>query len=175
MGDDPCRFCMCFVGHHGGPPAYACLLEVKFVKGAMNRKQSKFTVIELLVMIAIIAMLMGILVAALGRMRKQARKTACMSNVRFFALALGVYAADHDDQIIAPHFRDEREFWTEKFHGFCRAGDLKPCSEAVEPNSLEVEFVHGSLAGRCNCGAPYRVWYDMWSTEDDTGKIFLGS
>jgi prepilin-type N-terminal cleavage/methylation domain-containing protein/prepilin-type processing-associated H-X9-DG protein len=139
------------------------------------RRQNGFTLIELLVVIAIIALLMGILMPALSRVRKQARKTACMSNVRSFALALAAYAAENDDRIIALYFQEEGEFWTEKLHEFYKAEDLRLCPAAVKPNSPETEFVHGALGDHCNYGAPYRAWYHMRSTGSDAGKMFLGS
>ena len=62
----------------------------------MNR-QTGFTLIELLVVIAIIALLLAILMPALNYVRKQARSSACQSNLRQMCLAMSLYALDHDD------------------------------------------------------------------------------
>lgn len=59
-------------------------------------KTRGFTLIELLVVIAIIALLMGILLPALGRARKQARATTCLAQLKQFGLAWFCYAQDND-------------------------------------------------------------------------------
>ncbi|MBN1509827.1 MAG: type II secretion system protein [Sedimentisphaerales bacterium] len=61
----------------------------------MGRRRG-FTLIELLVVIAIIALLMSILMPALGRVRKQARTTACLAQLKQWGLAFSLYCQDND-------------------------------------------------------------------------------
>ena len=55
-----------------------------------------FTLIELLVVISIIALLVGILLPALGAARESARRAKCGSNLHQIAVGLASYAADAD-------------------------------------------------------------------------------
>jgi len=62
-------------------------------------KRSKgFTLIELLVVIAIIAILASILFPVFGRARENARKTACLSNLKQLGLAVTQYTQDYDEK-----------------------------------------------------------------------------
>ncbi len=62
----------------------------------MNRQRRGFTLIELLVVIAIIALLMAILMPALQRVKKQAKATTCLNNLKQIGLAAALYAQDYD-------------------------------------------------------------------------------
>lgn len=66
---------------------------------AIYQKNKAFTLIELLVVISIIAILIAILLPALAKARETAKQMTCGTNLRQLALAVHVYAQDHDQYI----------------------------------------------------------------------------
>jgi len=76
----------------------------------MNRRPNAFTLIELLVVISIIALLIAILLPALGAARKTAQDSQCRSNLKQVATAFYSYEVDHKDR---GHDRINYGNWTE--------------------------------------------------------------
>ena len=60
-------------------------------------KRKAFTLIELLVVISIIALLMSVLMPALGRARSQAKTVVCQTQLKQWGSIFGLYAADNKD------------------------------------------------------------------------------
>ena len=61
-------------------------------------KRKAFTLIELLVVIAIIALLLAILMPALGKVKYAAKRIVCQTQIRDQATSLYTYAVDNDDK-----------------------------------------------------------------------------
>ena len=59
---------------------------------ALRRRRLGFTLIEMLVVIAVIGILMGLLLPVIGSAREQGRRTACRSNLGQVGKALAIYA-----------------------------------------------------------------------------------
>jgi prepilin-type N-terminal cleavage/methylation domain-containing protein len=74
----------------------------------LSSRPAGFTLVELLVVIGIIALLIAMLLPALGKARQQSQAVVCMANMRQIGLLCKLYAADNQGWIVAT--RDEAAY-----------------------------------------------------------------
>src|SRR4051812_26885525 len=70
------------------------------MKAHQVRHRPAFTIIELLVVVSIIALLVGILLPAIGKARDQAQLTRSQANLKQMGTAHVTYAAEYSDRQI---------------------------------------------------------------------------
>ena len=117
---------------------------------------SAFTLIEVLVVIAIIAILAAILFPVFGRARENARRTSCLSNVKQIGLATMQYLQDYDERyMVVDHGTGYA--WFDPLQPYIKSEQLFRCPsmppETITPPPRtdylqNVMFAHGIAASR---------------------------
>ncbi len=74
----------------------------------MSRRIKAFTLIELLVVISIIALLLAILMPALGMVKEKARLVVCSSNMHQVIIGVSIYSADNSNTYPPPSTQNAR-------------------------------------------------------------------
>ncbi|MEX0653039.1 MAG: prepilin-type N-terminal cleavage/methylation domain-containing protein [Phycisphaeraceae bacterium] len=121
-------------------------------------RHAGFTLIELLVVISIIALLIGILLPALGAARATARSMASLSNVRQMGIALTAYTADNKGYMPVhssssdsshPAYADPRTRWPDHLYYYMPNTEiyLSPMLEADEIDRFKKVFAHTAGTG----------------------------
>jgi len=103
------------------------------------KRDRAFTLIELLVVVAIIAVLISILLPALGRSREQARVVRCATNIRSIALGCTVYSTDNAGANILEFVKSGSPVYA---NGFFWANELLNQGYVKTANNLDDQGVN---------------------------------
>jgi len=150
----------------------------------IRRTDKGFTLIEVLVVVAVIAILASVLLPSLGKARELAKRAVCAGNFKNVGNAWHMYANDHRDWYPASHaggawslFYDFNKFYFDKRK---QGGDIFMCPTWIprinaqgQPNGWDnLAKITGSLGHAVPTG--YDFWTHMvWDPYKPNGKIEL--
>ena len=152
----------------------------------MNKRKG-FTLVELLVVIAIIALLMGILLPALARVRRAAKGSACMVQIKQWGTVYAMYTGDFDGYFIPDYYEDAEQNpfensikcnWWLVLESYYKDRDLLCCPAATKIRDIsssgvigdnheggKVPFCASSLGGDFKASYFYSGWLGVCTNE----------
>ena len=142
-----------------------------YARTIIVNEQRGFTLIEFLVVIAIIALLMAIMMPALQRVKRQAKAAACQSNVRQWGFIFRLYANDNEGElpqsIAGGSLTAQEAYWIVATLSYYQDKKIRLCPSTKIVRVMENRSHGGTLAawGPFDPGGSSDWWADF-----DTGS-----
>ena len=111
-----------------------------------RHRSSGFTLIELLVVIAIIAILAAILFPVFQKVRENARRTACLSNIKQLGLAFTQYSQDADEKNPngANVFYPGGNGWAGQIYTYVKSKQVYLCPDEADSGTARSSYGYNS-------------------------------
>jgi prepilin-type N-terminal cleavage/methylation domain-containing protein len=124
----------------------------------LNRRRA-FTLVELLIVIAIIGVLVGLLMPTLGKARESARRATCLSNLRQVHQSFLLFAEEYDGRVPIGYRIGKKQFnsmiYSSTSKKFCLFGALYQTGKMKRP---EVFFCPSNEDPQSNFNTDVNPW-----------------
>ncbi|MFA9477774.1 hypothetical protein ACERK3_05640 [Phycisphaerales bacterium AB-hyl4] len=129
----------------------------------MDRKQSAFTLVEVLVLIAAVALLLAMILPTLANLRQNMHSTACAANLRQVTLAGLTFLGDHNNHVqpASAHHWAQAYDTSQRRWSYDRDGQLNDWASALLPYL-------GEIAGETFRSSPSQARPDFYCPRDAT-------
>jgi prepilin-type N-terminal cleavage/methylation domain-containing protein/prepilin-type processing-associated H-X9-DG protein len=139
-----------------------------------HTKKAAFTLIELLVVIAIISILASILFPVFARARENARKAACMSNLKQIGVGVMMYAQDYDETYISGQTSSPILYWYDLLQPYTKSRQIFVCPTAGEIKNYAGGHFSGGYAlniGGTNAQNGFGIEFDYMTPNSTYVKL----
>ena len=135
-------------------------------------KKQPFTLVELLVAIAIIAILAAILLPALGNARARAKASSCTSNLKQNGMAFAIYQMNNNDWSALNYYKDagSTRTWSEFTFGKYNEpgysgvlGASTRCTAVAHPEGVHQnhqQYIYGALGFVPTASTPGKKFFE---------------
>ena len=111
-----------------------------------------FTIVELLIVIAILAILVAVLMPALSKARSKAHQITCIGNCKSILLSLHSYSGDENEWIppIITNSSDSSTYWIYKLERYGLKRKISRCPAQMN-ETYHFDYSANFLCGRSRC------------------------
>ena len=142
---------------------------------SIQRSRTGFTLIELLVVIAIIAILAAILFPVFQKVRENARRASCQSNLKQLGLAFTQYTQDYDERMPYGNLPVSSNIgpggWAGQLYGYVKATGIFQCPDdstgtSGQPGFSPISYglnsnLRGAALSQFNASSSTVVCYEL--------------
>ncbi len=138
-------------------------------------KVTGFTLVELLVVISIIALLVSILMPALGKARDQAKAVKCLSHLRGLGSGFAVYASENDGRVVTGlvlstllnQKTNTEVTWLDIMVRYQGDPKVRICPSGSAKNKCGFDNITGNQPTKFCFGAKENQWYIDFGLQSD--------
>ncbi len=135
--------------------------------------KAAFTMVELLVTLAIVAVLAAVAIPATSRMSQYAARTKVISNLRQIGVAAHLYASDHNQQLPGqPENNSGSDRWPKLFCDYLSPTDPRVFLDATDPTTAKLPLTDVVSNSVNNTGYVYNG-FDEFGVDQTPPAVIL--
>lgn len=139
-------------------------------QGTKTNRAHAFTLLELLVVVAIIALLASILFPAFSRARENARRSSCLSNLKQIGLGIAQYTQDYDEYLPYSGSTATGGRWPNKIGPYIKNTSIFVCPSYTDFKPVSNFLYENAATGWRGNGSTYAINVNFSDYESNTIK-----
>lgn len=148
---------------------------IEAIRRSTDRRGTRaFTIVELLVVIAVMGLLTAILARTAQQAGRRARAVACLCQLRQWGVNLSAFVSELDSPVDGASFYVWDRFYRPDYHR-CRSTFICPMATRYETNCADPNWMAWESIG-CGLGSAFTAWkLPLRTPEAQKRELLLGS